>query len=256
MIHNENSTVIQYEVTKNNHPESPQKLYLELRPLIAFRDYHSTTHENSALNPNVEERPGLAAIAPYVGLPRLHFAHNALELKTSGYWYRNFEYGVERERGLDFSEDLFNPFSLRFELGRNDHASVIASTEAREVSRVGKYRQNETSRRQEVAASSKINDPFAESLAASADQYIVSRGDQKTIIAGYHWFADWGRDTMISLPGLTLVTGRYNIARSILRTFVQHVDQGMLPNKAAFTSKSAEQEKKGVLGPRVTLTRG
>lgn len=243
MIHNENSAVIQYEVTKDNHPESPQELHLEIRPLIAFRDYHSTTHENSVLNANVEERPGLAAITPYLGLPRLHFAHNALELRTTGYWYRNFEYDVERERGLDCSEDLFNPFALRFDLRLRAHASVIASTEAREVSRVGEYRQNEISRRQQVVASSLINDPFAESLTASTDQYIVSRGNQKTIIAGYHWFSDWGRDTMIALPGLTLVTGKHEIARSILRTFAQHVDQGMLsnhfPDKGGFPEYNA-----------------
>ena len=230
MIHNENSTVIRYEVTKDNHPESPQKLRLEVRPLIAFRDYHSTTHENSALNSNVEERAGLATVTPYLGLPRLHVTHNALGLRKTGHWYRNFEYDVERERGLDFSEDLFNPFSLRFDLNLRAHASLIASTEPREVCRAGEYRQNEVNRRQEVAASFQINDPFAESLTAAADQYIVSRGDQKTIIAGYHWFSDWGRDTMIALPGLTLVTGKHDIARSILRTFTQHVDQGMLPN--------------------------
>jgi predicted glycogen debranching enzyme len=230
MIHNENTTVIQYEVTKDNHPESPQKLRLEVRPLIAFRDYHSTTHENSALNSNVEERAGLATITPYQGLPRLHMAHNALEVRKTGHWYRNFEYDVERERGLDLSEDLFNPFALRFDLRLRVHASLIASTEPREVSQVGEYRQNEISRRQELAASSRINDPFVESLTASADQYIVSRGDQKTIIAGYHWFSDWGRDTMIALPGLTLVTGKPEIARSTLRSFAQHVDQGTLPN--------------------------
>ena len=161
MIHGENSTVIQYEVTKDNHPESPQQLHLEILPLIAFRDYHGTTHENSALNSVVEERPSLAAASPYAGLPRLHLAHNALEIRKTGHWYRNFEYAVERERGLDFSEDLFIPFALRFGLVLRAHASVIASTEAREVSRVGEYRQNEIRRRQRVAASSRIHDAFA-----------------------------------------------------------------------------------------------
>ncbi len=75
------------------------------------------------------------------------------------------------------------------------------------------------------------HDAFAQDLADAADQYIVSRGDQKTVIAGYHWFSDWGRDTMIALPGLTLPTGKHEIARSILRTFAKHVDQGMLPNR-------------------------
>ena len=231
MIQGENSTVVHYELRKNNHPESPKNLRLEIRPLIAFRDYHSTTHENGGINPGVEQRPGLATVAPYEGLPSLHLAHNAAEVGKTGAWYRNFEYDLERERGLDFSEDLFNPLVLRFDLRPRRPASVIASTEPRDVSRVVEYRQAEIERRREVAASSPIQDSFIQSLTGAADQYIVSRGDQKTVIAGYHWFSDWGRDAMIALPGLTLSTGKHEVARSILRTFAQHVDQGMLPNR-------------------------
>ena len=231
MIQGENSTVVHYELRKNNHPGSPKNLRLEIRPLIAFRDYHSTTHENGAINPGVEQRPGLATVAPYQGLPSLHLAHNAAELGKTGAWYRNFEYDVERERGLDFSEDLFNPLVLCFDLRLRRPASLIASTEPRDVSRVVEYRQAEIERRRQVAAASPIKDSFIQSLTNGADQYIVSRGDQKTVIAGYHWFSDWGRDTMIALPGLTLPTGKHEVARSILRTFAQHVDQGMLPNR-------------------------
>jgi len=75
------------------------------------------------------------------------------------------------------------------------------------------------------------DDDLVRALTVAADQYIVTRGEQKTIIAGYHWFADWGRDTMIALPGLTLATGRFEIARSILLEFAKYVDQGMLPNR-------------------------
>jgi len=131
---------------------------------------------------------------------------------------------------LDFAEDLFNPFVLRFDLRCRQQATVIASTEHRDVARVIEYRQAEITRRRRAAVSSPIED-VTQSLAAAADQYIVSRGDQKTVIAGYHWFSDWGRDTMIALPGLTLPTGKYDVARSILRTFAKHVDQGMLPNR-------------------------
>src|SRR2546425_5289251 len=231
MIQGENSTVAQYELKKNNRPEPPKSVHLEIRPLIAFRDYHGTTRENGALNPAVEEGPEWAAVAPYQGLPRLYLAHNASELQKTGHWYRNFEYDVERERGLDFAEDLFNPFVLRFDLRCRQQATVIASTEHRDVARVIEYRQAEITRRRSAAVSSPIEDDFTQSLAAAADQYIVSRGDQKTVIAGYHWFSDWGRDTMIALPGLTLPTGKYDVARSILRTFAKHVDQGMLPNR-------------------------
>ena len=236
MIHGENSTVVHYELKKNNHPERIKNLRLELRPLIAFRDYHSTTHENGAINREIEQRPGLATVAPYQGLPSLHLAHNAVELRRTGDWYRNFEYDAERERGLDFSEDLFNPCVLRFDLRLRRQASVIASTDPHDVAQVAEYRQAEITRRRNVAVSSPVasvldHDAFAQDLANAADQYIVSRGDQKTVIAGYHWFSDWGRDTMIALPGLTLPTGKPEVARSILRTFAQHVDQGMLPNR-------------------------
>ena len=231
MIHGENSTVVQYRITKNNHPEVPKNLRLEVRPLIAFRDYHSTTHENGALNPALKEEPGLTSITPYDGVPTLFLAHNAAELLKTNGWYRNFEYDVERERGLDFSEDLFNPFTLRFDLRTRRQALVIASTERHDVARVAEYRQAEIMRRQAAAQSSPVADDLARTLAAAADQYIVARGEQKTVIAGYHWFSDWGRDTMIALPGLTLPTGKHDVARSILRTFARHVDQGMLPNR-------------------------
>ena len=231
MVHGENSTVVHYELKKDHHPESPKNLWLEIRPLIAFRDYHSTTHENEAISAAVAESYGLATVTPYQGLPSLHFAHNAAALRKAGNWYRNFEYDAERERGLDFSEDLFNPLVLGFDLRLSRHASVIASTEKRDVASVAEYRQAAITRHRNAIVSSPIEDSFAQTLAASADQYIVSRGDQKTVIAGYHWFSDWGRDTMIALPGLTLPTGKHEVARSILRTFAKHVNQGMLPNR-------------------------
>jgi predicted glycogen debranching enzyme len=231
MIHGEDSTVIHYELRKNNRPDLPKNLWLEIRPLIAFRGYHSLTYENSALNPAVRERSGLASVTPYHGLPSLHLAHNAIELRKTCDWYRNFEYDAERERGLDCSEDLFNPFALCFDLRLRRQASIIASTEQRDVTQAVEYRQAEITRRRKAIVASPIEDGFAQSLAAASDQYLVSRGGEKTIIAGYHWFGDWGRDTMIALPGLTIVTGKYEIARSILRTFAKHVDQGMLPNR-------------------------
>ena len=231
MVYGENSTVVQYEVKKNNRQESARNLSLEVRPLVAFRDYHSTTHANDAISATVKESPGMASVTPYQGLPSLHLAHDAAELHKTGDWYRNFEYDAERERGLDFSEDLFNPLVLRFDLRLRRQALVIASTERRDVEKVGEYRQAAITRHRDAVVSSPVEDEFARTLAAAAEQYIVARGKQKTVIAGYHWFSDWGRDTMIALPGLTLPTGKFDVARSILRTFARHVNQGMLPNR-------------------------
>src|SRR4029077_998982 len=147
MIHGENSAVIQYELRKNNRPDVPKNLRLEIRPLIAFRDYHGTTHQNGVINPELEERSGLVSVTPYHGLPSLHVAHNAIELRKTGDWYRNFEYDAERERGLDFSEDLFSPCVLRFDLHLGRQASIIASTEQRDVAQAVEYRRAEITRR-------------------------------------------------------------------------------------------------------------
>ena len=228
MVQGQNTTVIRYSLL--NAPATAD-IQLELRPLLAFRDYHSLTHENGAINGKVEQEDGLITIAPYQGLPDLYLANNAVQLENTGNWYRNFEYDAERERGLDFQEDLFNPCILRFDLSQQKTASVIASTERQDVNAAEKYELDERARAQQVVGRAPVKDDFIATLTTAADQYIVARGDQKSVIAGYHWFSDWGRDTMIALPGLTLPTGRFEVARGILRTFAQSVDQGMLPNR-------------------------
>jgi predicted glycogen debranching enzyme len=228
MAHGTNTVQVEYKLIDCPADLQPE---LELRPLIAFRDYHSTTHENDALNATFASTPNLVRVQPYPGLPSLYFAHDAQTVQKEGYWYRNFLYRVERERGLDFLEDLFNPLVLRWTLGVNRNAVVIASTEACAVHTAQEIRKTELKRRADLVASAPGKDPLAEALAVAADQYLARRGEDWTVIAGYPWFTDWGRDTMISLPGLTLFTGKADIARSILRNFARHTDMGMLPNR-------------------------
>ncbi len=242
MVQGENTIVVQYEfrLPKNTACSSlvTAQLSFEIRPLIAFRDYHSTTHENSALNSHVEIADGSVSIKPYSDLPPLYFAHDTGQVDINGFWYRNFEYRVEQERGLDFQEDLFSPFALKFTIdpaalaGKSGvRISVIASTEHRDAKQADAYRKAEIKHRSAIELSATNKTDLARALTVAANQYIVARGEQRTIIAGYHWFADWGRDTMIALPGLTLASGRYEIAKSILLEFAKHVDQGMLPNR-------------------------
>src|SRR5262249_39412922 len=149
--HGENSTVIQYEARSVN--SLPNDMRLEVYPLIAFRDYHSLTRENGALNSQVAVEDGLATVRPYDGLPALHLAHNATEIADTGYWYPDFEYRVERERGLDFKEDLFNPCVMKFDLGQQSQATIIASTERRDIAMVADRRQAEIARRAGIVAS-------------------------------------------------------------------------------------------------------
>jgi predicted glycogen debranching enzyme len=230
MVHGQNTTVVHYELYSDRTSQLPAEVLLDVRPLIAFRDYHNTSPDNGALNARVDTEDGITSLKPYADLPWLHLAHDVAECEQTGNWYRSFQYAIERERGLDFAEDLFNPCTLIFDLNRYSRARIIASTERRDIRSADSYRERETRRRQAISAHSPENE-LVKTLTAAADQYIVARGEQKTIIAGYHWFSDWGRDTMIALPGLTLATNRPEIARSILRESAQHMDQGMLPNR-------------------------
>jgi predicted glycogen debranching enzyme len=230
MIHGENSTVVQYEL-RAPAGVKPGRCTLELRPLIAFRDYHSLTHENAALNATLAIEAGSVTVRPYQDLPALHVAHTRGEVRPSGDWYRRFEYTVEQQRGLDHQEDLFQPFVLVFDLNQDPHAALVASTEHRGIETVAAARTDEIERRKKILAAVPSNDPFVQELAQAADQFIVQRGPFHSVIAGYHWFGDWGRDTMITLPGLTLITRRPEVAKSILLEFAAHADHGMLPNR-------------------------
>lgn len=229
MAEGQNTTVVHYELRSRSSYAGPVKL--EVRPLVAFRDYHGTTHENGFLNREVNKETGHATITPYQDLPSLHFIHDAGDIDTNGTWYRNFQYAVERERGLDYAEDLFNPFAITFDLTTSNHARIIASTERHDIRDADALRDVEIERRKSIVTTSPDSTKFVAALTAAADQFIVAREHCKTVIAGYHWFSDWGRDTMIALPGLLLTTGRAEVAKSVMREFAQYVDRGMLPNR-------------------------
>src|SRR5262247_898671 len=109
--------------------------------------------------------------------------------------------------------------------------NLIASTQRRDAGYADAYRKVEIQRRSSLNKAANGTNNVVTELRKAADQFIVAREQGETVIAGYHWFADWGRDTMIALPGLTLVNGRYDVARDILTEFAAHVDQGMLPNR-------------------------
>src|SRR5262249_3122755 len=134
--------------------------------------------------------------------------------------YYNFEYEEDRRRGLDFSEDLFQPFVLHFNLNERPQCAIVASLDPVDIASVPQLRSAEIARRKNAGGK----------LAAAADQFIVKRGSGHSIIAGYPWFTDWGRDTMISVPGLTLCTARSGIAREILEEFSGAIRDGLLPN--------------------------
>jgi predicted glycogen debranching enzyme len=236
MLRGDNTTVVRYRLTAP--PDAAAKLVL--RPLVAFRDYHALQRESDP-PPFVDIEEGLVRVAPAGSDMVLHLAHDAATVYGESVWYRNFEYLEEQARGFDFREDLFNPCALSFELKNGQFANVIASARRHKAAEAGDFAHHEQARRHAYKGAQET-DEYVRALYAAANQFIVRRGrDRATVIAGYHWFTDWGRDTMIALPGLALTTERHDIARDILLAFAEHVSRGMIPNRFPDTAGDAPE---------------
>lgn len=225
MINDENTIAIKYEVLK-----ADSIFTLELLPLMAARGYHELGHSSPGMHWDVDFQNGIfhnqsdGLNNVYISVPGAIYQHTPR-------WFNNFKYGVEQYRGLDYTEDMFNHGMFSVQLKEGDELNIIISTENPEGRDGNDLIKQELKRRKKLLKD-QPDDETLRQLVLAADQFIVKRDeDLKTVIAGYHWFTDWGRDTMISLPGLTLSTGRFDDAKKILAAFAQSVSMGMLPNR-------------------------
>jgi predicted glycogen debranching enzyme len=215
--------------------ESP--IALEVRPFLSGRDYHALHHENGAFRFDADEQAGgFVRFRPYAGVPAIVFRSNGV-YAHSPEWYRNFAYSEERVRGLDFAEDLAAPGAFRFDLASGE-AVLLTAAEGHERALAGQT--SEAAAGTLRQAERRQRKRFASRLERSADAYLVRRGDGQTIVAGYPWFTDWGRDTFIALRGLCLATGRLAEAGQILLEWAGAVSEGMLPNFFPDADKAPE----------------
>jgi predicted glycogen debranching enzyme len=198
---------------------------LSVRPFLSGRDYHSLHHENPAFDFAPEGDDGRLVWRPYPGVPAVVSLANAAYAHDPS-WYRNFLYEEERARGLACSEDLASPGILHWDLSRGPAVWLLA-TEGHDAGFGAPEATAESLRRAEEQRRSR----FATRLQRSADAYLVRRGGGKTVVAGYPWFTDWGRDSFIALRGLCVATGRLDEARAILLEWGGTVSEGMLPNR-------------------------
>jgi predicted glycogen debranching enzyme len=235
-LYQEDTVVITYEVTS-----ADSEFELELKPLISFRDYHSLSRANDGINRNITFGNGTLEVNPYPGLPTMYIHIDKSSFRFDPAWFHNFEYREEQARGLRFSEDLFCHGNFNIKLKAGSKVGVVISTLKDADKDAFKRIQQEKERRENLLTKIPVKDMLSRTLILAADQFLVKRGeDLKTIIAGYHWFADWGRDTMISLPGICLINGRYDDAKKILKAFAQSIDHGMLPNRFSDRGEAPE----------------
>ncbi|HEY0800387.1 MAG TPA: amylo-alpha-1,6-glucosidase [Steroidobacteraceae bacterium] len=229
MAQGANTSYLRLELIRGSKP-----MRVTLKPFVTYRDYHSQGKGAKAFQLDAAAEYCRIQAFPGARPYRLIAAHG--QFTAAPEWYWNFWHREEAQRGLDAAEDLFFPGSFSADLTLKVPMFLIATAEAAspaDGSEVLKAIQAET--KVLTAPLPKSAPAWIRSLARASDQFIVRRGEPgaaaASIIAGYPWFADWGRDTMISLPGLCTVLGRYDIAASILKTYASFVDRGMLPNR-------------------------
>lgn len=249
MGYSRNTTYIRYTLR-----EAPGPVELRLTPLVCWKDYHAEMHPWEGFPASVEAKAGEVRIRATWDSPILRLLAGS-DWEPAGYWHNNIEHLREMERGLDWHEDLYCPGHFWYILQPGEEIVMTASIES-DVEPPADAWNRHVERLQALLRRGCFTDDYARALALAADAFVIegdglsegrkqkvegwsssafrfplSRRRRSSILAGYHWFADWGRDTMISLPGLCLTTGRFEVARDILLSFAQYVDRGMLPNR-------------------------
>jgi predicted glycogen debranching enzyme len=229
-----NTTFVRYDLRRATAP-----LSLTTKALVTHRDHHGNTRASDwPAEPTVEPVTHGLRVLAFDGATPLYLLSSTGQAKPVSKWYLGFHLGVEAYRGLDAREDLLHAGDFGVTLQPGESLTLVLSTEkAPNLDGVSAYAARRVYEHELLARTDQEGaPPSVQRLVLAADQFIVKRSlpddpNGQSVIAGYPWFSDWGRDTMISLPGLTLTTGRPEIAACILQTFACFVDRGMLPNR-------------------------
>jgi predicted glycogen debranching enzyme len=235
-VDGENTTLVLYEVL-----EAPGPFILSLRPFLAARDQHALATANPGISQETPFAGGILHLRPYPDVPEVFVQVPGADFLANPQWWYRFEYEVDRRRGFDFQEDLWTPGIFGLELTSGSRLGVIASTGDPVGRDAFALFEKERKRREKILKALAVQDELARSLALAADGFVVRRGpQQRTVVAGYPWFGERSRDTMIALPGLCLVTGRFEDAKKILRAFAKSLHKGLLPDRLPARGEAPE----------------
>ena len=228
MVHNNNTTFVLYDITSQK-----EGALLRIFPLVSSRDFNLTARSGYL---SFFQKAGSAGVELASSNGFTFSLSSNLQYHAEPKWYYNLEYEAEKNRGLNFQEDIFNPgyFESKLEPGTSRFfiAASTADISSLTLEQVDKLFTREANRQNLLALDSKLTEPFALKLLKATDPFVVKNHStgENTVIAGYHWYSDWGRDAMIYLPGLFLIPYRFEEARSALNNFARYCRRGLIPN--------------------------
>jgi len=241
MAHGANTTYVRYTLVRGRSP-----VELRVKTLVNHRDHHATTQAGD-WTMDVSPVDDGVQVQAFDGAAPLFLKCTAADATPAHDWYHDFYLATEAYRGLSAREDHLHAATFRAELTPGTSTTLVLSTEADAPLDGAAALQQTHTRDEQLLQQADLGDAPADiqQLIRAADQFVVARStddvpDGQSIIAGYPWFGDWGRDTMIALSGLTLATGRPDVAATILRTYGQYVDRGMIPNRFPDQSETPE----------------
>jgi len=219
LVHYEEQLLVRYTIIDTDEP-----VILQLRPFLTFRSIHQLTHANMWASTRTEPVPHGVKIRMYEGFPYLHMQLSCkAEFVPVPDWYLGVEYVEEQKRGYDYSEDLFVPGFFEMTASKGD--VIVFSISTREEKHAGLKAKFTRTVATKIPRSN-----FGNCLRNAAQQFIEKRGNDTNIIAGYHWFGSWGRDTFISLPGLALARKSEDLYAAVIDTQVRRMKGGLFPN--------------------------
>lgn len=225
MVQGSNTVLVKYELL-----EGKVKPTLRIRPMLAYRDVHTLTRENMFLRPKTYPEKNGCKIQPYEGMPPLYMGTNRQsEFYPGPKWTYNVEYLAERDRGFDYQEDLFCPGMFETVLEKGKPVVFGASTEP--LGNLTHAFNKEVEHREAEFEACKDRSKNGRALKYFSGQFLIRNASGfASVIAGYHWFGEWGRDTMIALPGLTFHAGRTKFGEDVLAAYAGLERDGLLPN--------------------------
>jgi len=219
LVQKEEQVLIKFTLLDAHSPTT-----LKLRPFLAFREIHGLSKANLYANTKYQKAKNGIMHRLYDGFPGLYMQlSHEMKFIAVPDWYYNIEYIEEQRRGYDYQEDLFVPGYFEVKIKKGE--SIIFSASTKEINPAGLSRKYSAEEKSRIPRTSFIN-----CLTNSAEQFLVKKEKGTEIIAGFPWFGAWGRDTFISLPGLTLTTGNLKEAKKIIDTMVKRMKGGLFPN--------------------------